>query len=110
MMNRPQRLASLVAATLLAGPAWAQNPAPSAPAQAARPERGEAAQVERRIAGLQGRLKITPAQQPQWDAFAKVMRDNAAHAEILQHERAGKVATMSASEDMRSYADVARPC
>ena len=109
MTNRiPQMFALLVTATVLGGPAWAQNPAPSAPAQATRPERGEAAQVERRIAGLQGRLKITPAQQPQWDAFASVMRENAAHMETLQHERADKVATMNASEDMRSYADVAR--
>ena len=36
------------------------------------------------------------------------MRENAAHMEALQHERADKVATMNASEDMRSYADVAR--
>ena len=109
MMNRlPQTFALLVTATVLGGPAWAQNAAPSAPAQATRPERGAATQVEGRIAGLQSRLKITPAQQPQWDAFANVMRENAAHMETLQHERAGKVATMNASEDMRSYADVAR--
>ncbi len=109
MMNlSPRRLALFVAATLLGAPAWAQNPAPSAPAQAARPERGDAAQVERRIAGLQSRLKITPAQQPQWDAFIGVMRENAAHMEALQHERANKVGGMNASEDMRSYADVAR--
>lgn len=109
MTNRmPQVLALLVTATVLGGPAWAQTPAPSAPTQAGRPERGGPAQVERRIAGLQSRLKITPAQQPQWDAFAGVMRENAAHMETLQHERADKVATMNASVDMRSYADVAR--
>ena len=109
MTNRiPQISALLVTTALLGGPAWAQNPAPSVPAQAARPERGAAAPVERRIAGLQRRLKITPAQQPQWDAFAGVMRENAAHMETLQHERAGKVAAMNASEDMRSYAEVAR--
>ncbi len=109
MTNRiPQLLALLVTVTVLGGPAWAQNPAPSAPAQAARPERGTAAQVERRIAGLQRRLKITPEQQPQWDAFAAVMRQNAARIETLQRERADKVATMNAPDDMRSYADVAR--
>ncbi len=104
----PQRLALLMTATVLGGPAWAQNPAPSATTQTTRPERGGAAQVERRIAGLQSRLKITPEQQPQWEAFANVMRENAAHVETLQHERADKVTTMNASEDMRSYADVAR--
>ena len=109
MTNRFLQTLALLAMLPLPGvPARAQNPAPSAPAQAARPERGGAAQVERRIAGLQSRLKITPAQQPQWDAFANVMRENATHMETLQHERADKVAAMNASEDMRSYADVAR--
>ena len=104
MANRiPQALALLLTATLLGGPAWAQDAVP-----AQRPERGGAVQVERRIAGLQRRLKITPEEQPQWDAFAAVMRQNAAHIEALQHDRAEKVATMSAPEDMRSYADVAR--
>ena len=109
MANRiPQMLALLMAAMLLGSPARAQDAAPSVPAQAARPERGGAVQVKRRIAGLQRRLKITPEEQPQWDAFAAVMRQNAAHIESLQHDRAEKVATMSAPEDMRSYAEVAR--
>ena len=109
MINRlPRMLALLLTATWLGGPAWAQNSAPSAPVQATRPERGSTAPVERRIAGLQRRLKITPEQQPQWDAFAAVMRQNAGHMETLQRERADKVATMNAPDDMRSYADVAR--
>lgn len=108
MLNRmPRVLASLATAMLLSVPASAQDAAPSAPAQAARPERG-AVQVEGRIAGLQRRLKITPDEQPQWDAFTTVMRQNAAHIETLQRERAAKVAAMNASEDMRSYAEVAR--
>ena len=58
MTNRiPQVLALLVTATVLGGPAWAQNPAPSAPTQAARPERGGPAQVESRIAGLRSRFE-----------------------------------------------------
>ena len=106
MENRvPHMLALLLAATFLASPARAQD---TAPAQTARPDRGAAVQVERRIAGLQRRLKITPEQQPQWDAFAAVMRQNAAHIETLQRDRAEKVGAMNAVEDMRSYADVAR--
>jgi len=65
-------------------------------------------QVERHIAGLQRRLKITPAQQPQWDTFTAVMRQNASHMEATQRARADKVATMTAPEDMRSYAEVVR--
>jgi len=66
------------------------------------------AQVERHIAGLQRRLKITPAQQPQWDAFTTIMRQNATHMETMQRDRAARVTAMTAPEDMRSYAEVAR--
>jgi protein CpxP len=109
MANRtPHMIALLLTATLLSNPTWAQDVAPTAPARTARPERGGAAQVERPIAGLQRRLKITSQEQPPWDAFAAVMRQNAAHIETLQRDRADKVATMSAPDDMRSYAGVAR--
>lgn len=102
----------LLTATLASGPVFAQgtdagNP-PSGAAQAVRPERGSVAPVERSIATLQRQLKITPAQQPRWEAFIAVMRQNAAHMETLQRERADKIASFSAPEDMRSYAELAR--
>jgi protein CpxP len=118
MADQNRRLLTLLATmTLLSGPAFAQGTTPADPANApaaaarpdrAKPERGGMAQVERRITGLQKRLKITPEQQPQWDAFTAVMRQNAAHMEALQRDRADKVTSMTASEDMRSYAEVAR--
>ncbi len=113
MANRiPQAIALLATLGLLSGPTWAQGAAPAdpgnAPAQASRPERGDAVLVERRISELQRRLKITPEQQPQWDAFTAVMRQNAMHMQALQRDRADKVMAMAAPEDMRSYADVAR--
>ncbi len=117
MNIRLMRMLLLTAATLasgpvLSGPVLAQgsdagNP-PIGAAQAARPERGSMAPVDRHIASLQRQLKITPAQQPQWDAFTAVMRQNAAHMETLQRERADKIASLSAPEDMRSYAELAR--
>lgn len=118
MINRsPQALAMVAVISLLGGAASAQGttpadpsnaPAPAARPERANPERGGMAQVERRIAGLQRRLKIMPEQQPQWDAFTAVMRQNAAHMETLQRDRADRVTTMTASADMRSYAEVAR--
>ena len=36
------------------------------------------------------------------------MRQNAAHMETLQRERADKIASFSAPDDMRSYAELAR--
>jgi len=113
MTTRISRTLLLLAAiTAFGGAAWAQgatagDPA-AAPAQAARPEPGSMAQVERHIAGLQRRLKIAPAQQPQWDAFTAIMRQNATHMETMQRDRAARVTAMTAPEDMRSYAEVAR--
>lgn len=102
----------LVAVTLAGRTAWSQGTTTSEPSaassQAAQAERGSMAQVERHIAGLQRRLKITPAQQPQWEAFIAVMRQNAAHMATLQRDRTERVTAMTAPEDMRSYAEVAR--
>jgi len=101
---------ALTALVLLAGPALAQAPAdPAGPvAQETRPARGSMEAVERHIAGLKSRLKITPAQQSQWDLFAGVMRQNASHMVELQRDRSTKVATLTALQDIKSYADVAR--
>lgn len=65
----------------------------TAPAnETARPARpappGPAAHVEARIADLHRRLHITPAQEPQFKAFADVMRANAEAMEQLFQERA----------------------
>ncbi len=68
-----------------------------------RPER-----LEQHIADLRRRLQITPAQQPQWDAFATVMRQNSDRVATLYRERSARSASMSALDDMRSYADLAR--
>jgi Spy/CpxP family protein refolding chaperone len=64
-------------------------------------------QVEQRIAALHAKLQISSAQQPQWDQFTQVMRDNArAMDETFQH-RVQAMPDMSAPENMQSYAQVA---
>ena len=71
-----------VAATALA-PAFAQTTPPSA--TAAQPEARHRAEhrllpgqlVDGRIAFLKAELKITPAQETQWQSMAAAMRDNA---------------------------------
>lgn len=55
-----------------------QREAEPAPAPGASDQEGEG-----QIAELRSRLKITPAQQPQFDAFAQVMRQNAQEMEKL---------------------------
>lgn len=101
----------LLAVTLAGRTAWSQGATTSEPPaapQASQPGRGGMAQVERHITALQRRLKVTPAQQPQWEAFTGVMRQNATHMEALQRDRTERVTAMTAPEDMRSYAEVAR--
>lgn len=71
--------------TLQSGSALAQaatTPAPSAQApahtpRAARPHRDFAARLDGRIAYLKAALKITPAQEAQFDKVAQAMRENA---------------------------------
>ena len=89
------------AAPAAASPAAAPpaSPAPSTPTQAA---------VDQRIRTLQSQLGVTEAQMPLWSAFAQAMRDNAASTDALFTQRAGTVAAMSATDNMHSYAQIAR--
>jgi hypothetical protein len=48
---------------------------------------GQADQVERQIADLQKKLHITAAQQPQFDAFAQVMRENAQAMDAVMRQQ-----------------------
>ncbi len=100
-MLRFSRVA-LVAVALSAGlcsGAIAQTPAtPSATAAA----------VDQRIDLLKSQLGITAEQLPLWNAFAQAMRDNATSTEQVFQQRAGSAATMTAVDNMHSYAALAR--
>jgi protein CpxP len=62
--------------------------------------------VERRITDLHSKLHITPAQGQQWDQFAQVMRDNAKDTDQAYQQRAEKIGSMSAVDNMQSYAQI----
>jgi protein CpxP len=64
--------------------------------------------VEQHITRLRAQLGITPAQQPQWDQFAAVMRDNAKAMSQTLEQRGTRFASMNASENMQSYAQIAQ--
>jgi periplasmic protein CpxP/Spy len=113
--------AAVVAAFCLAAPALAQAPdgaaggqPPAAAQQPAQPmhqghRQGHAQRdsLEARIADLHGKLKITPEQEPEWQAVAQVMRDNAkATGEQVEKSRQNE-ATMTAVDDLRAYAQIA---
>ncbi len=63
--------------------------------------------VEQRIASLRARLQITTAQEPQWNQFALVMRDNAQRMDDVFQRRAQTLSTQNAEENMASYAQMA---
>ena len=83
---------------------------PPAAAQPATPALSGATQVavDQRIRTLQSQLGITETQLPLWNAFAQAMRNNAASTDALFTQRANAVASMSAVDNMHSYAQIAR--
>ena len=98
----------ILASTLAMSGAFAQTAAPaSAPAAASAPAGKHERNVEDRIAYLHSQLKITTAQETQWNAFADVMRSNAATMGPLfkQRQEAG---AQSALDDMKQYAVIAQ--
>jgi hypothetical protein len=118
------RTIALFGAILLAAaPAFAQTetPVPGSGTPAAPPARSATAaaphyraakpatleeQVNERIAAMHQQLKITPEQQPAWDAFAQTMRDNTTATEQDYRARRASVATMSAPDNMKNFAQI----
>ncbi len=117
-MFRPL-LFSTATAALFAG-TLALAPVPAAAQSNDQPQAGQAApmpgnmkdrrmmRVEQHIAELHRRLHITPAEEPQWNAFAQIMRDNAVHMDQAFQARATQGPNMSAVDDLKSYAAVAQ--
>jgi periplasmic protein CpxP/Spy len=62
--------------------------------------------VERRIADLHSKLHITNDQEQQWNQFAQTMRDNAKDTDTAYQQRAEKISSMSAVENMQSFAQI----
>jgi len=64
--------------------------------------------VEAHIKDLDNKLKITSAEQDQWNKVAQVMRDNAAQMTDLMSKREANEYTMTAVDDLNSYGDIAQ--
>lgn len=121
-MIRIPRLAPLAAA-LFCVPALAlaqSTTSPSTPAHPAEPPAAAGpsaaapalpqnirARVEAHIKQLHAQLRITPAQEEQWKAFADVMRQNAADMDAAMEQRAKQFASMNALQNMQSYGQIA---
>jgi small-conductance mechanosensitive channel len=114
-----------VAMPVFTATAFAQSPAAPAPAvtqppaaATPSPEAGgkhtmpTAAQingrVEQHIAQQKAEFHITAAQEPQWEQFAQVMRDNSRDISRSFEQRGSRLSSMNAAENMQSYADMAQ--
>jgi hypothetical protein len=90
-------------------PQGAAPPAAASSPLAGHPVAGKNAEerVEHRINELHAQLRITPAERPQWDQFAEVMRENARDMDQAFIQRAEQFQSMNALQNMQSYEQIA---
>jgi protein CpxP len=108
---RSVAIAALLGATFLATPltaAWAQNaPVKTAATTDATETKGET--VEQRITDLHASLKITPAEEAQWNGVAQAMRENAAAMDkLVATNRTTPPQSMTAVQDLQTYQQFAQ--
>ena len=104
----------LVASTLFVGGAYAQSVAlqsntatPTGSSHAMmKSDASHSAEVEKHIKDLHAKLKITPAEESQWDAVAKTMRDNAAELDGAVSKRDAIASRATAIDDLNAYGDI----
>jgi hypothetical protein len=97
----------ILGALMLGGCAGTDTEAQSAPPAPHQSAADSARDVEAHIAALHDQLQITPAEEAQWQVVAQCMRDNAATLTALRQARVAQAPTMSALDDVRSYAQIA---
>ena len=103
---RSVAIAALMGATMLATPLTATHAlaqAAATPASATAADmKGET--VEQRITTLHAELKITPAEEAQWNNVAQAMRENASAMEkLVAANRTTPPQSMTAVQDLQSY-------
>jgi periplasmic protein CpxP/Spy len=94
-----KKIRAVALATLLATLTFASVQAVAAKASAED-------RVEVRITELRTQIKITPAQEGQWNKVTQVMRDNAKAQDALTQSRLEKAKTLTAVEDLKSYGEI----
>jgi periplasmic protein CpxP/Spy len=100
----------LIGAVMLAAPlapARAQTQIKAAEPTSKAAQRAETA--EQRITALHAALKITPAQEADWQAVAQTMRDNATALQKLAADKAAQSRKgVTAVEELQAYARIAQ--
>jgi Spy/CpxP family protein refolding chaperone len=111
MMNRVRNSVASLAVVLMAGSALGSAPG-LAFAQGTSGNAGDTAaqrpidKAEARINEMHAKLKITPAQDPQWQDFVNAQRQNAEQMSALIEKRDEGSASMNAVEDFKNYEDI----
>ena len=103
----------LVASALFVGGAYAQSVAlsntdsPSKSSHAMmKSGANHSAEIDKHIKDLHAKLKITPAEESQWDQVAQTMRENAAELDSAISKRETLAGRGSAIDDLNAYADI----
>jgi protein CpxP len=99
-------VAAIIASTFLIGGAFAQPPAASSVAMARSADAKHSTEIEKHIKDLHARLKITPAEESQWDTVAQTMRDNASELDSAIEKRASIANNATAIDDLNAYGDI----
>ncbi len=114
MFDRTTLIRPSLAVVILAGLAGFST-APSVMAQAASPagSTDKAAQrpienADKQIAAMHAKLKITAAQDPQWEAYVKAQRDAAEQMSELIAKREATASSSNAVDDFKAYAKIAQ--
>ncbi|HXX74655.1 MAG TPA: Spy/CpxP family protein refolding chaperone [Nitrospiraceae bacterium] len=87
------------------------SPAPTEtthpPRPGMKPESSAGNRVDAHVKKLHAELRITPAQEELWKSVVEVMRENDQTMDALHKSRAEQAATMTAVDDVKSYAAIA---
>jgi len=103
-------IAAVLISTFVIGGAVAQTAGPagaSNSAMASADAKRDAA-VEKHIKELHATLKITPAEEAQWNEVAATMRDNARELDRAIDKRVASAPSATAIDDLNAYADIAQ--
>jgi periplasmic protein CpxP/Spy len=104
-----RRIVTVLASTLILGSAYAAGTAQmSSDSTEAHADAKRDLRVDNHIKELHAGLKITAAEEPQWDVVAQTMRDNAKELDEAMDKRESASGNATAIDDLNSYADVAQ--
>ncbi len=112
MGNFMKAMVAIFASTILIGGVAAQSPVRAA-STAAAPDAstGDAKRssaVEKHIADMHAKLKITPAEESQWTNVAQTMRDSAVELDKAIDKREAIVDSAPALDNLNAYGDIAQ--